>query len=169
MMIDKDSLIVTQLTQVVRLYCEVWGGDPIDFAKRFKRHANYPGFDATLALVEEDAVGFAYGYTSTPGQYYHELLREELTKSNQEWWLGDCFEFVELAVHPNYRRSFKGQELAVSLLEDVQNQTAILTTQMNNTPAIRLYQKLNWEIIAQNFTPGDTDEPYVIMGKKLIP
>ncbi|WP_042149525.1 N-acetyltransferase [Paucisalibacillus sp. EB02] len=167
------SLLQSKLSEIVLLYSEVWGEHSVDFAERLKRHANYPGFKTVVALNDDDddddAIGFAYGYTSKPGQYYHEQLRKALSKSNQDWWLDDCFEFVELVVHPNQRRKYKGQELAANLLEDIQNKTAVLTTQMNNISARNLYKKLNWEILEENFKPGDSKDPYVIMGKKLIP
>ncbi|WP_051359567.1 GNAT family N-acetyltransferase [Paucisalibacillus globulus] len=118
-------------------------------------------------MDENAVIGFAYGYTSTPGQFYHDLLRMSLENSNQESWLEDCLEFVELAVHPNHRRKKLGQELVATLLEDSQNQTAILTTQKNNTSALLLYEKLNWEVLEHNFKLGETTEPYIIMGKKL--
>jgi ribosomal protein S18 acetylase RimI-like enzyme len=161
------SLLESQLMEAVRLYSEVWGENSIDFTKRFKRHANYPGFHVVGALVGDNVVGFAYGYTSTPGQYYHDLLRKALTNTNQEWWLEDCYEIVELVVHPDYRRKKLGQGLVTKLLDDAQNRTALLTTQSNNISARKLYEKLNWETLEKNFRPGDVTEAYVIMGKNL--
>lgn len=165
MEIKSVSLTELELQNMVRIYHEVWGGNPNDFLERFKRHSTYPGFQGVVAYEGKDISGFAYGYTSSPGQYYHNLLRMELTNSNQEYWLEDCFEFVELVVHPKYRRNNIGQELATNLLEESQNKKAVLTTQMDNTSARNLYKKLNWEIVKEDFYPGDTTEPYVIMGK----
>jgi ribosomal protein S18 acetylase RimI-like enzyme len=161
------SLKGLELQNMVRIYYEVWGGNPNDFLERFKRHTTYPGFKGVVVYDGKDVLGFAYGYSSIPGQFYHDLLRMELTNSNQEWWLEDCFEFVELVVHPNYRRKNIGQELATNLLENSKKKTAVLTTQTDNISARNLYKKLNWKIIKENFYPGDTTEPYVIMGKIL--
>jgi ribosomal protein S18 acetylase RimI-like enzyme len=160
------SLEQSETQTIIRLYSEVWGGNPEDFSGQFNRHMTYPGFHGIVAYDGKEVIGFAYGYTSIPGQFYHELLRKELAKSHQEWWLEDCFEFVELVVHPSHRRKKLGQNLVEKLLENTQNQTSILTTQRNNTSALSLYDKLNWETLEQNFKPGENTEPYVIMGKK---
>lgn len=163
------SLQKTELQYISQLYHHVWGENPDDFLERIKRHATYPGFQGVVAYDTKAVVGFAYGYTSTPGQFYHGLLKKALSNTHQAGWLEDCFEFAELAVHPSVRGSGLGKRLAESLENRASNQTAILTTQITNTPARKLYELLNWKIIQQNFKPSESAEPYVIMGKKLIP
>jgi ribosomal protein S18 acetylase RimI-like enzyme len=167
--IKTTTLQDSEIQQIVQLYHQVWGGNPDDIFERFERHTTYPGFQGVVALEAKNVVGFAYGYTSTPGQYYHELLKRALSTAHQSGWLENTFEIAELAVHPSKRRTGLGKRLVENLMKHTSNQMAILTTQINNLPARKLYEQLDWKIIQQNFKPSETAEPYVIMGKKLIP
>ncbi|EJV86608.1 hypothetical protein IG9_02720 [Bacillus cereus HuA2-9] len=80
-------------------------------------------------------------------------------------WLEDCFEFVELAVHPEYRNECLGTKLHNELLEGILNRTSVLTTQIDNEKARSLYERLDWVNILEPFHPSKDDVPYVIMGK----
>jgi ribosomal protein S18 acetylase RimI-like enzyme len=156
-----------EISRIARLYKSVWNTSMEDFLERFKRHATYPGFRGIVACEDEEIVGFAYGYTSMKGQYYHELLCEFLSTAEQNVWLADCFELVELVVAPSYRRNKTGKKLVAELIGNVSNQTALLTTQMDNLAARNLYEKFDWEIIQEDFIPNKQAVSYVIMGKKL--
>lgn len=70
---------------------------------------------------------------------------------------------VELAVHPSFRIKGLGELLVRNLLKDIETKTAILTTQADNVKAQKLYKKLEWETVKENFYTGQ--DPYVIMGK----
>jgi len=60
-----------------------------------------------------------------------------------------------------------GKMLITKLLEDVNNKNTILTTQMDNTSARSLYESLQWKVLKAPFYPGNSKEPYVIMGIEL--
>lgn len=77
------------------------------------------------------------------------------------------FEFVEIAVHPQYRNEGLGTKLHNELLEGIPNRTSVLTTQKNNEKARSLYGKLDWVNVLEPFHPSKDDVPYVIMGKVL--
>ncbi|MEH7239410.1 GNAT family N-acetyltransferase [Bacillus sp. JJ1562] len=156
------------LDKVANLYKIVWdSADPL-INERLLKHANYDGFKGIVILSdEEEAIGFSYGYTSLPGQFYHEKLAKEFSSEEYNKWLKDCFEFVELAVHPDYRQQGFGRILVNELLQDIKNKTVILTTQVNNRPARSLYESLNWICLKDQFFPSVKDNPYIIMGKKL--
>ncbi len=155
-----------QLEQVSALYQEVWKSDD-SIKERIQKHSSYKGFNGFIILSKEDHVlGYSYGYMSLPGQFYHELLASELNPEEYYKWLKDCFEFVELAVHPSNRNQGLGKFLITKLLRKVGNRTAILTTQVDNTSARSLYESLDWKII-KYFYPDRSKQPYVIMGKEL--
>ncbi|MEH7380200.1 GNAT family N-acetyltransferase [Bacillus sp. JJ1533] len=160
--IDKDQhLLVT----IDRLYREVWNQSIIE---RLKKHINYDGFRGYILKSDnEEILGFSYGYSSQAGQYYHDLLANELGPIEYEKWLQDCFEFVELAVHPKHRNQGNGTRLIHELLKEVTNKTAVLTTQVNNSSARNLYHRLEWVVVKEPFIPNKNDFPYVIMGKAL--
>lgn len=149
------------------LYNKVWNQTDSDVIYRFKRHASYDGFKGLVAVNKDgEIIGFTYGYTSLEGQYYRGLLERHLTDEYTEKWLTNCFELVELAVDPDYRKKGIGRRLIVDLLDNVTNSTSVLTTQKSNINAQSLYKSLGWEEINSSFLP-DGKTPYIIMGKKL--
>ncbi|GAM16482.1 acetyltransferase [Mesobacillus selenatarsenatis SF-1] len=121
-----------------------------------------------MAISEQGEVaGYAYGYFSQPGQYYHGLLSNAFNPEEYQNWLGDCFEFVELGVHPAFRNQGLAKQLVTRLIDGVEHKTAVLTTQSNNAPARSLYEDLGWTCLNDAFYPNGNEESYVIMGKKL--
>ena len=157
------------IQQTSELYKAVWGSEDSSIVERFLKHSTYQGYRG-FAIESNDnkVIGFSYGYTSLPGQFYHELLAKEFDSEEYHKWLQDCFEFVELAVHPSYRQQGLAKMLITKLLEEVDNKTAILSTQMDNKSARSLYESLEWRVLKEPFYPGNLDQPYVIMGKELF-
>lgn len=153
------------LESIDSLYRQVWNQS---IKERLKKHMKYDGFRGYIMKSDDEEIsGFSYGYTSQAGQYYHDLLANELGPIEYEKWLEDCFEFVELAVHPNHRNQGYGTILIHELLKDVTNKTTVLTTQVNNRSARSLYQRLGWLVVKEPFIPSKNDSSYVIMGKTL--
>ncbi|MCM3364566.1 MULTISPECIES: GNAT family N-acetyltransferase [Niallia] len=160
--INKNENIINKMEE---LYKQVWNKS---IKERLIRHTTYEGFRGYIIITaEEELLGFAYGYTSLPGQYYHELLSIEVNQKQYETWLKDCFEVVEFAVHPLYRNKGYGKKLIHELLKGVENKTAVLTTQVNNTVARHLYKQMRWIVIKEPFIPSEHEATYVIMGKVL--
>ena len=157
------------LKQIASLYQQVWNIDT-DCTEQFKRHMMYEGFRGTICLDEEDEpIGFAYGYASLPGQYYHELLSSHLKVDLSNEWLTNCFEFVELCVHPSMRQLGIGTLIHEHLLKNMPYKTGVLTTQQSNLAARKLYEARGWIVIADSFLPNQkTKERYLIYGKKMF-
>lgn len=169
-MIDIKRLAVNEenLEQIVDLYHAVWKNEDPLIKQRIQKHSTYQGFKGVIALHRTGEVtGFSYGYVSLPGQYYNQLLSKEFKPDEKQKWLEDCFELVELAVHPSYRKQGIGKLLVSKLLEDAHTKTAVLTTQINNVPARRLYESLGWRSLKEPFFPNNQNDPYVIYGKQL--
>jgi ribosomal protein S18 acetylase RimI-like enzyme len=155
------------LQQASELHKDVWNNEAIK--ERIIKHSSYKGFTGMAMLSkEEQVIGFSYGYTSLPGQYYHELLAKEFHPEEYHYWFQDCFEVVELAVHASYRKQGVGTTLMTKLLENVDHQTTILNTQSSNNIARALYTSLQWKVLKEPFYPDSLKQPYVIMGKELI-
>lgn len=160
--IGKDENL---LETIDSLYRQAWNQS---IKERLIKHSNYDGFRGYIIMSdEEEILGFSYGYSSLSGQYYHELLSKELNTKEYEKWLQDCFEFVELVVHPSHRNQGYGKVLINELLKGVNNKTAVLTTQVKNISARNLYQGLGWVVVKEPFILNNNDSPYVIMGKVL--
>ena len=155
------------IEKVADLYNTIWNCEDTTIKERIRKHSSYTGYKGMILLSDKEVVGFSYGYTSLPGQYYHEKLAKEFTTEEYDKWLTNCFEFVELAVHPDYRKQGFGRMLVNQLLQNIQNETAVLTTQVNNSAARRLYESLNWLTLKEPFFPSDESNPYIIMGKEL--
>jgi ribosomal protein S18 acetylase RimI-like enzyme len=160
-----DMTNENRIKSIDNLYREVWD---YSIKERLIKHSSYPGFSGFVCLSDnEEFVGFTYGYSSLPGQYYHDILAKELDSTGYALWLSNCFELVELVVHPSYRNQGYAKWLVTELLKDVQNKTTILTTQVNNQSARHLYQALDWTTVKEPFFPSNDGTPYVIMGKVL--
>jgi len=164
--IQKDETLIINMS---KLYCMVHEGKDFDeMVERITRHIDYENFKGIVAISDEnEIIGFVYGYESLEGQYYNHLLREALSSKQVDRWLHDCFEFVELAVHSDYRKKGVGTALHNNLLDGICNKTSVLTTQVSNNHARSLYEKLEWSNIMEPFHPSKDDVPYVIMGKDL--
>ncbi|MGE7861494.1 GNAT family N-acetyltransferase [Bacillus mobilis] len=164
--IGKDQAIIMNMA---KLYCKVFDKKNFDeMVERITRHMGYTDFKGVIALNDEnEVIGFTYGYRSLEGQYFNQLMRKSLNCGQVEQWLEDCFEFVELAVDPQYGNEGLGTRLHNELLEGISNRTSVLTTQINNQKARSLYERLDWVDVLEPFHPSKNDVPYVIMGKNL--
>jgi len=176
---DRDAPISIQplalsssaLDGVIALYNAVWGKSGAGAASadaQIRRHASYPGFKAVVALARDGrAVGFAYGYTDTPGQWWHERVAEQLGVERTARELTGSFCVTELAVAPSHRRHGLGRRLLDTLFVGLPHAAATLSTQRDNLPARALYEAAGWEylIARMRFTPGDRE--WVIMRRRL--
>ncbi|MFB4158473.1 GNAT family N-acetyltransferase [Geomicrobium sp. JSM 1781026] len=158
-----------ELHSMSQLYDDVWNSsESSTIQERMKLHYEYEGFLGLQVIGPKDELyGFVYGYTSKPGQYYHERLKSNLPSPVYEQWLSSCFELSELVVHPSARRKGVARYLLEHITTVVRHDTAILTTQEANKKARALYEQLGWQTISETFYPSSLLEPYVIMGKNL--
>ena len=170
--LDSNSL----LDDIVSLYSRIWDSsmfrqsqkDAETFGITLGKHSSREGFKLCTARdADGELIGFAYGYRGMPDQWwYRNVSRFFLTHEIDEWML-DYFEFVELGVGPEYRGSGIGTALHNMLLDNLPYRTAMLSTQTENTSAIRLYEKMKWLVVKSNILFPGSDVSYVIMGKKL--
>ncbi|SES66819.1 Ribosomal protein S18 acetylase RimI [Oceanobacillus limi] len=160
------------LDDIAKIYCRTFVGEYYSDAEKYsaienlKKHANYHGFKGLKAINEAGMiVGFTYGYTSLPEQFYRRKLASQLSKEEINTWLSSCFEFVELAVIPSYKRLGIGSRLHDDLLENLHHTTSILTTDIDNVPAINLYKTKGWQVIKSHSPVISINNLQVIMGK----
>ncbi len=160
------------LHSVAALYCKTFIGDTYtsqDFesaVENINKHTCYNGFKGFMAKDKSGTLlGFTYGYTSLPGQFYREKLAVQLTYQQEIEWLNDCFEFVELVVETKVKRMGIGGKLHDRLLNEIDHDTSVLTTSAENKPAINLYISKGWAVIKENAVVISMDDVQVIMGK----
>ena len=133
---------------VWRCYDEVFGDFP-DYATwrsdLFERHAGRDGYRLAAAVNDDRVIGFAWGYVGQRGQYWSDLVCDALPPEVVAQWVGDHFEFVELAVLPEQRGSGLGQALHDRLLDGVKRRCLLSTSDDPDDPAVRLYTRSGWK------------------------
>ena len=171
------------MAQILNVYWEAFSQPPynrdqadvISFQESFKRHMQRSGFRCMAAWDPDPTrlAGFAYGYSSAPGQWWHELvkstLQSRLGQEQASFWLGDTFELVELAVRPAWQGQGIGGRLHDLLLEGLPHRTALLSTLKAETSALHLYHKRGWVTLIDEFYYSSIRKPYRIMGFRLQP
>ncbi len=133
------------------------------FRDALYRHVDRPGFVAFGACIDDEIVGFTYGYTTSPNQWWHEQVRAAIGALANHW-LVDAFEYVELALDPRYRRLGIGRRLHDTLLGAQPHPRAVLSTIEAVTAGRRLYESAGWRTLLRNFRFERTAARYLIMG-----
>lgn len=128
-------------------YAKVFG-DFADYATwrsdLFDRHAARGGYRLAAAIEDDQVIGFSWGYVGQRGQYWSDLVHGALPPEAVSRWVGDHFEFVELAVLPTHRRTGLGQALHDRLLDGVRRRCLLSTSDNPDDPAMRLYTRSGW-------------------------
>lgn len=144
--------------------------DAATFAEdTFPRHMRYAGFRCCAARRSgrDSIVGFAYGYTGAPGQWWYDVVANVLDPEVAKAWLPGHFEVVELAVAPSAQGEGVGGRLHDALLAGLPHPTAMLSTLQAQTRGQRLYRKRGWQPLLEDFTFPGGRVPYMIMGRNL--
>jgi ribosomal protein S18 acetylase RimI-like enzyme len=134
---------------------ETWRSDLFD------RHTGREGYRLAVAMDAATVAGFSWGYVGQRGQSWTDLACEALPGSLVSEWVGGHFEFVELAVLPEYRRRGVGRLLHDTLLAGIQRKCLLSTKDDLDDPAVRLYLACGWQKLG-NLRPGTQ-----VMGRDL--
>lgn len=133
-----------------------------------RKHVSLPGFACRAALLDDESlVGFGYGYTTKPGQWWHDLVRRAVSREVANTWLLDAFELSELHVLPEYQGFGVGRRLLLSLAGGITHSAMLLSTPDSDTRAFRLYRDTGFVDLARNYLfPGDA-RPFAVLGARL--
>jgi ribosomal protein S18 acetylase RimI-like enzyme len=133
-----------------------------------RKHTAIDGFACRAALDEYDnLLGFGYGYTTMPGQWWHDLVRRALSREAATDWLNNAFELSELHVLPEYQGFGIGRRLLLSLAGGIPHAAMLLSTPDTDTRAFRLYRDTGFIDLARNYLfPGDS-RPFAVLGARL--
>ena len=135
-------------------------------------HAHRTGFRAVATYDEDRLVGFCYGYRGRPGQWWHDQVSGALAPAGYQRWLSDCFEVVELHVHPDHQGVGLGERQLSAILQDIEARTAVLSTPEqppgdSPTRAWRLYRRYGFTDVVRGLRfPGD-ERPFAVLGRAL--
>jgi len=137
--------------------------------ERLPRHAARADFRFVGAFASDRRlVGFVYGYTGAPGQWWYDKVAAALDAETAAEWLDPPhFEFTELAVAPSYQSRGVGTRLHDEVLSDLPHERALLSALAENTRVVAYYEHRGWRVIlpALRFEAG---RPlFAILGKDL--
>ncbi len=173
--IERDEVLRLQ-DQIVDVYADAFGPPPYSrgpghaasFRESLARHAGRAGFRCVVALDAHGAVlGFTYGYTGAPGQWWTDCVRAGMPPALAARWMDGHFELVELAVRPEAQGRGIGARLHDTLLEGLPHRTALLSTIEAETRALHLYRRRGWVVLLTHFFFPNVPEPYLILGLDL--
>jgi ribosomal protein S18 acetylase RimI-like enzyme len=133
-----------------------------------RKHVGHEGFACRAAVTDDgQLVGFGYGYTTMPGQWWHDLVRQALDQQTARSWLNDAFELSELHVLPEYHGRGIGRRLLTSLADGIPHSAMLLSTPDQDTRAFRLYRGTGFVDLARDYLfPGDS-RPFAVLGVRL--
>lgn len=165
------------LPQIVSIYRDAFSPPPYnkpesevaEFAQSLPHHMTRDAFRFFGAIQDGTGqmAGFAYGYSSLPGQWWYEHVSQALALQTATEWLQDCFQFAEIAVSPPFQGQGTGGRLHDLLLAGIRHDKAVLSTLQAETAAFGLYRSRGWVPLLENlFFPG-VGRRYQILGLKL--
>ncbi|WP_375487147.1 GNAT family N-acetyltransferase [uncultured Jatrophihabitans sp.] len=165
------SRFVHHLQDAMNIYVSAMGYPHHTGAQRAvsaRKHAALDGFACRAAVTDGGTiVGFGYGYTTRPGQWWHDLVRRALVREHAESWLDDAFELSELHVLPDYQGSGVGRRVLGELAASLPHTAMLLSTPDTDTRAFRLYRDTGFVDLARNYLfPGD-GRPFAVLGARL--
>jgi ribosomal protein S18 acetylase RimI-like enzyme len=140
-----------------------FGGD------RMPRHAGRDGF-VFLGAFEPSGrlVGFVYGYTGAPGQWWYDRVAAALGRTRRAQWLErPHFELTELAVDPAYQDGGIGSSLHDAVLERLPHERALLSALADNGRVIRFYEHRGWRVLLPELRFEAGRPLFAILGKEL--
>ena len=159
-----------RLAEAMQIYVEAMGYTPASGTQRgvhMLKHTRHASFRCRAAFDRSGTMlGFGYGYTSVPGQWWHDLVQRAVT-DEPELWLGNAFELSELHVRPSAQGHRIGERVLRSLAEGLPHRTMLLSTPEGENRAWRLYRRLGFVDLARNHMfPGD-HRPFGVLGARL--
>ena len=166
---ELETLSAEQALGVRSEVAEVWTGvSAVRLAEILERHATRDGFTFIAAREDGRLAGFTYGYRGGPGVWWHDLVWSALDDAARGRWLAPGhFEYVELHVRADRRGRGLGGRLHDALLaRQTSSSTAVLSTQVDNERALRLYRSRGWRIVLPELDFG-SGRLFSILGRDL--
>jgi ribosomal protein S18 acetylase RimI-like enzyme len=173
--VDTETLLGALVGQVVEVWAGAHGLGRASATRRefggdrVPRHAGHAGF-RFLGAFEPGGrlVGFVYGYTGAPGQWWYDKVAATLdARLRTEWLEPSHFELTELAVDPAYQGSGIGSRLHDAVLEGLPYERALLSALADNPRVIRFYEHRGWRVLLPELRFEQGRPLFAILGKEL--
>jgi len=149
----------------VRLYCAIWPDDAVGITAFFTRYAGLLDYHGLAALRDGRLVGFGFGVRSLPGNWWHDRVAEQVGSEHPA--LRGAWCLVDLAVAPEERGRGIGGALMEALLAAQPCPRALLSTEVANAGARRLYVRHGWTYLHPGFVFVEGNPAYTIMRREL--
>jgi ribosomal protein S18 acetylase RimI-like enzyme len=162
-----DSPLFAEVAEVFRATWPDRFFSTSDAAARIRQHACYDGFRGIAAVSAGHVIGFVYGYTNAPGQWWYDQIVQHAPRLSVKLNLADSFAFTELAVAASWRRHGVGQRLHDAVLRDLPHRYTVLSTQTDNVAALALYRHLGWDVLIPGMRFDGNAPDFAILGKAL--
>jgi len=154
------------MDKVVDARVQIFEGERQQIYDFITRYATvYPDFYGLAALIDGHVIGMGFGTRFVAGNWWCDKVAAQVGAAHPA--LQDAWVLVELGVLESYRGKGIGSMLLTRLLELQPCAHALLSTQVANTGARRLYERYGWQYLDPGFVFTEGQEPYVIMCKKL--
>lgn len=141
-----------------------------EFARtRLQRHAARGDFRFLGAFAPGgELVGFAYGYTGAPGQWWYDRVARVLDPEARARWLEPGhFELTELAVRPDCQDTGIGSRLHDQVLQGLPHSRALLSALADNARVVAFYRHRGWEVVLDRLRFESGRPQFAILGRIL--
>src|SRR3954453_18984530 len=120
-----------RLAEAMQIYVDAMGYPPGSGSQRgvhMLRHAKLTNFRCRVALDKRGTMlAFGYGYTSLPGQWWHDLVRRAVVQ-DADYWLQEAFDPAEAHGRPAAQGQSVGERVLLSLADGLPHRTMLLST-----------------------------------------
>jgi ribosomal protein S18 acetylase RimI-like enzyme len=173
--VDTEMLLAELVGQVVDVWANAHGLGRASATRRefggdrVPRHAGRDGFEFLGAFDPGGRlVGFVYGYTGAPGQWWYDRVAAAFdSAARAEWLERSHFELTELAVDPAYQDGGIGSRLHDAVLEGLPYERALLSALADNGRVIRFYEHRGWRLLLPELRFEQGRPLFAILGKEL--
>jgi ribosomal protein S18 acetylase RimI-like enzyme len=137
--------------------------------ERLPRHAGRDDFRFLGAFGPgRELVGFAYGYTGAPGQWWYDRVAAALDDDARgSWFEPEHFELTELAVRPDRQSRGIGTRLHDAVLAGLSHRGALLSALADNPRVLAFYGDRGWEVVIGRLRFESGRPEFTIMGRRL--
>lgn len=147
----------------VRLYAKTWGHAMPPSLAFIGRYAVDAGFRGRVAKLGSKVVGMGFGTDAYSGNWWYDKVCEEI---GLHPLLTDAWVLVELCVQAKVRGQGIGSLLIDNLFAGVRKPHILLSTQVSNNGARRLYERIGFHYLSDGMIFADGQSPYVVMVKQ---
>jgi ribosomal protein S18 acetylase RimI-like enzyme len=153
------------LDDAVRVYTETWGREWDPSYALFARYAGLPDFRGFVARAGGATVGMGFGHRSLPGQWWHDAVAAHVGPANPA--LRDAWVLVELAVRAAWQGHGIGGLLHDALLDAQPLPRALLSTEVTNDRARRMYERRGWHYLHSGFAFAAGQPRFLVMHREV--